>query len=131
MKQADIVKLVIAFIVVLVVGAASFFLGDKHASESMKVISVTPTQAANAMKGDHFYSDYKHRTLLISGVVSSTNKSPHSLTVGFETRSSFKTLCDVSDTAAAVHPGQTIRVVAEGGTAERQSSAVLLQCTLL
>lgn len=132
MDRAKIIKLVVVVLIVMAVGAVSFLFGDKHGVESMTIKRITPDQAASAMQGDHFYSDYRENTLMVSGTVSSISKNSNDSLVTFETGSPFKTRCDFGSTAAAVHRGETITILSEGGSAQRQASAVLLKgCILL
>jgi len=132
MKHTQLAKLIILVLVLIVVGFASFFLGSKHAVESMTIKRVTPTQIAEAMKGDHFYSDYKENTLLVKGTISTVSQSNGDLVVGFKTSSSYGALCDFGNSGVSFRTGGTITVLAESGPAERQPSAVLLKgCVLL
>jgi hypothetical protein len=132
MDQTKIIKLVAVVLLIIVVGIVSFFFGDKHALETLTIKRITPDQAASAMQGDHFYTDYRENTLLISGTVSSISTNNNDSVVTFKTSSAFKTVCDFKNLRSAIHPGETITALSEGGSAERQTSAVLLQdCTLL
>jgi hypothetical protein len=126
LEQTKIIKLIALVLVFIVVGLAAFFFGDRHGLESMTIKRVTPDQAATAMKGDHFYSDYGASTLLIKGTVSSVYKTSDDLVVTFQTNSSFKTICDFGNSSAAIQPRDTITALSEGGSAKRQQSAVLL-----
>jgi hypothetical protein len=131
MEQAKIIKLAGLALALILIGAVSFFLGDRHGLESMAITRITPDQAASAMKEDHFYSDYGPRTLLVKGNVSAVYKTSDDLVVTFRTNSDFKTICDFGNSSAAIQPRQTITALSEGGSARRQSSAVLLtHCVL-
>ena len=118
-------------VVLLGLGVAAFFLGDKHGVESMSVKRITPDQAAAAMKGDYFYSNYRENTLLVSGSVFAVTTTSTDQVVTFKTGSAFKALCDFGSSAPAIHPGDTITALSEGGSAERQVSAVLLKNCVL
>jgi hypothetical protein len=113
-----------------VVGVGSFFLGDKHAVDSLTVKRVTPNQVSAAMTGDHFYSDYRESTLLVTGTASPITRSGSSAIVTFATGSSFKTRCDFASYTGGIRTGDSIKAISEGALAERQPSAVLLKnCT--
>ena len=131
MKQAKIIQLIVLAIVLLVVAAVAFFLGDKHAVQTMTIKRVTPDQAAVAMKGDYFYSNYRENTLLVSGTVSVVSKTSNDLIVTFKTSAAFETMCDFGNFTSAIRPGDTITALSEGGLAERQPSAVLLKNCVL
>jgi len=131
MKQAHFLKPVAVVLLVIVLALGSYFLGDKHGVETMSVKRVNPTQIAEAMKGDHFYSDYRENSLLVSGTVSTISKNNGDVTVGFDTTSSFRVLCDFDNTTASFHSGDNITALSEGGSAQRQPSAVLLKNCVL
>jgi hypothetical protein len=132
MKQAQIAKLVVLVLVVLFVGAASFFFGDKHALESMTIRQVTPTEIAQAMKDDHFWQTYRENTLLVKGTVSSVSNPNGDVVIGLKTESSYKSFCDLGVSDHVFETGDQVTVMAESGPAERQPSAVLLKgCVLL
>jgi hypothetical protein len=109
------------------VGGFSYFLGGKHALETLRVSRVTPDQIAEAMKDDRFFADYRERTLLVTGTVGSLTGDVGGEIVRFRTASRFAALCDLRDNAPRAHRGQQLTVVAEGATAERQSAAVMLR----
>ena len=109
------------------VGGVSFFLGDKHALEALRIQEVTPTQIANAMQEDRFFAEYRERTLLVTGAVTSLSADKHGERVRFRTRSRFGALCDLRGRIRGVRPSARITVIAEGATAERQSAAVMLR----
>jgi hypothetical protein len=109
------------------VGGVSYFLGDKHALETLRVRRVTPDQIAKAMKDDRFFADYRERTLLVTGTVASLTGDVGGEIVRFRTASRFAALCDLRDKAPQADRGQQLTVIAEGATAERQSAAVMLR----
>jgi hypothetical protein len=117
-------------LVLAVVGGGFFFLGDKQAVESLTIKRVTPKQLSAAMAGDHFYSDYRESTLLVTGTAASIRRSGNSAIVTFATGSSFKTLCEFASDTGEIRAGDSIKAISEGALAERQPSAVLLKnCT--
>ena len=109
------------------VGGVSFFLGDKHALEALRVSHVTPGQIAKAMKEDRFFADYRERTLLVTGTIESVTGDVGGVIIRFRTASRFAALCDLRDRSSAVRRGVRLTVIAEGATAERQSAAVMLR----
>ena len=109
------------------VGGISYFLGDKHALQALRIERVTPDQVAKAMKEDRFFADYRERTLLVTGTVASVTRDVGGEVVRFGTTSQFAALCDLRDSAPQAHRGRQLTVIAEGATAERQSAAVMLR----
>lgn len=119
-------------VVLLVVGAVSYFLGNQHGVENMTIKHVEPTALAQAMKDDHFYTDYRENTLLVKGTVFSVTKTSDDLQVQFKANSSYKAICDFGNSQSDIRPGNTITALTEGGAAERQAAGVLLKaCQLL
>ena len=117
-------------LVLAVVAVGSFFLGDKHALDSLAIKRVTPSQVSAAMSADHFYSDYGESTLLVTGTAASITRSGSGAIVTFATGSPFKTLCDFASYTGRNRMGDSIKAISEGALAERQPSAVLLKdCT--
>jgi len=115
----------------VVVGAAVFFLGGKHAVETMSIKRASANELAEAMKHDHFFSSYKENTLLVQGIVVSADPKSGGGMVSLRTGSTFSLTCDLGDQPMNVHIGDTVKVLAEGASAERQPSGVLLRgCTI-
>jgi len=130
MRKRLVAKRCAAVLLVLAVVGGTFFLGDKQAVESLTIKRVTPKQLSAAMAGDHFYSDYRESTLLVTGTAASIRRSGNSAIVTFATGSSFKTLCDFASYTGEIQTGDIIKAISEGALAERQPSAVLLKnCT--
>jgi len=111
---------------ILIVAAAAFLGGHQVALRNLTFKNVSATQAAQAMKNDEFYADYKDNTLIIHGTVSSVSQQSGDVIVGLKTNSTYQTLCKLNS-APNIKPGAAITVAAIGGNAVRQSSAVLLQ----
>jgi hypothetical protein len=122
------ILLTLAILVLFVgVGAAAFFLGDTHAVQAMTVRRATPNDVAEAMKADRFFSTYRENTLILQGTVVSASAT----TLGLETGSDYSLTCALPGPDASVHVGDTVTVLAEGASAERQPSGVLLrECTI-
>ena len=120
--------LIIAVVVLIVVaaGVGGFVLGGIQSVRGMTVRRATPHQLAEAMKGDHFYSDYRTAALVVSGTVTSVGRRGDHLIVGFQTDSAYGCSCELG--AATVPPsiGATFTVVTVGEAAERLPAAVLL-----
>ena len=114
------------------VGGIAFLLGGSNALASLTVREATPDQLAAAMQMDQFYSDYNEDALVVRGLVASLAGDGSGAVLQFRTQSAFTTRCQLDRYPATVHPGDTISVMAQGATAERLASAVLLEgCSLL
>jgi len=112
------------------VGIAAF-LGDHYALSNLTVEQATPDELAAAMQNDHFYSDYNEATLVVRGVVASIAGDGPGAVLQFQTQGVYQTRCQLDHYPSTVHPGDTITVVAEGATAERLPTGVLLKgCSL-
>jgi hypothetical protein len=114
-------------VVVLGIVVVAFLLGGRSAMVGLSIKRVTATDIANAMKDDHFYSDYGQSTLLLDGTVVSVSTRGNDLIAEFKTNSAYQALCDLgAHSASGPHVGDRILVIAEGASGERQPSAVLL-----
>src|ERR1019366_4150156 len=80
-------------IVFFVIASASFFLGWRNTLNGLTIKTITSTEAANAMKGDNFYSNYNENTLIMHGIISSLQNQKNNYTVGLVTNSTYKTYC--------------------------------------
>jgi len=116
----------IGFIAVLVIIAA-FLLGWRHGLDNLSIKQITPTQAANAMQGDHFYSDYGENALLVRGTVAASNNNPSNLIVTFITGTGYNAACNFGVYRASFRPGEIITALSMGALAQRQPSGVMLQ----
>ncbi len=111
----------------LLAGAGLFFAGDKYAVDHLLVVRVTPAQLAQAMAGDYFYSNYRDRTLLLSGTVSAIDQ-PHGVPeLIFKSAAGYQVRCTFDKSTSVPIVGSNITVVAEGARAERLSTGVLLR----
>jgi hypothetical protein len=121
--------LIIAVLALIVLAAAvgGFVLGDIQSVKGIAVKRATPQQLAEAMKGDHFYSDYRKSALLVSGTVASVTRSSGHLVVGFRTGSTYGASCDLGALTVAPRVGETFTVLTVGQAAERLPAAVLLR----
>jgi hypothetical protein len=120
-----------AVLAVVVLCGGFYFLGSKSAEQGMSVKRITPQAAAEAMQQDHFYSDNRENTLIVTGLVASIAPQNGHLVVTFKTAGSFKARCQLAANALGVQAGDTVKFLTEGGTAQRQPDGVLLtDCTL-
>lgn len=113
-------------LIIIVVGLVAGFVGQQNALKNLSFKNVSAHQAAQAMKNDEFFSDYKENTLIIRGKVSSATKQGAGTKVGLETSSTYQLFCDLSNDSSNFKVGDNIVIEAIGGSAVRQSSAVLM-----
>lgn len=131
MDKLKSLKYPLAVIITIVVGIGLFFLGSKYALDHLSFRQITATQAANAMKDDHFWSSYRENTLLITGDVVSVSKNGNNTSVGFKTDSSYGANCNFANFSGTITKGQTIKIMTIANAAEREPSAVKLNNCLL
>ncbi len=117
---------------VAAVGGIAFFSGERYALDRLTVYEATPGQLAAAMQNDEFYADYNEDTLVVRGQIASLTEDGVGAVMQFQTPGAFTTRCQLEHYPMTVHPGDTISVLAQGATAERLASAVLLRgCSLI
>jgi hypothetical protein len=126
MNQPKLIKSAIVILLLIVVATGGYFGGWRSALSNLTIKMATPTQIAQAMKNDNFYSTYNENTLEVRGLVSSVDKQGRDVVIGFSTNSSFKTLCNLGNVATNLQKGNMVTVLAEAATAERQTQAVML-----
>lgn len=132
MKQSLLLKYIIVVSLLVIVAGGSSFLTWRMTLNKLTIKSVSPTQIANAMKDDNFFSNYNENTLLVKGTVSTINRQGNDWIIGLRTSSSYKSLCDLGNTPTRLQKGDNLTVLAEAATAERQTNAVLLKnCIIL
>ena len=102
-NQFKLAVSVATILLVIFVGGLAFYLGDYYALDNLAIEQITPNQAANAMKGDYFYSNYREDSLMMEGKINSVSKTGNNFIIGFSTGSSFKTYCQLSKPAASIH----------------------------
>lgn len=127
MTKRVLVVVICAVLVIAGVAAVSFFVGHQVALRNLSFKTVSPTQAAEAMQKDEFYSDYKENTLIIRGAISSIQQQNGGTTLGLKTSTSFKLFCSLKPKIQSVKIGDEVTIEAIGGNAERQPAAVLLK----
>lgn len=120
-------KILMASIVLLllVANGASYWFGSIHAWRAESVQRTTPSQMADAMQHDHFYSSYGKSAVLFSGKVTSARPSGDDSLVAFETDRPYSVTCQFSGKISA-KAGDTIAVTTAAGSADRQKAGVLL-----
>ncbi|HUD81194.1 MAG TPA: hypothetical protein VMR08_01010 [Patescibacteria group bacterium] len=126
MNKSKIIRISIIVIILIFVGAAGFYAGWSFALSKLTVKTITPTQAANAMKNDDFYSNYNENMLEIHGVVASITDKNNDLVIGLATNSTYKTYCDLGHVPTKPQKESLVTVMAGGATARRQPNAVVL-----
>jgi len=126
-----LLKYPLLIVIAILACLACFFLGSKHALAHLSIRQITPTQAANAMKDDHFWSSYREDTLIITGEVLSVNKSGGTTIVSFKTDSTYGMECSFAYSIDTITKGQTVRVTAIANSGERESSSVRLNNCVL
>jgi hypothetical protein len=123
-RNTKIILTVVAAFLLLANGA-SFWFGTLHARQTSGVQQVTPTQLADAMQNDHFYSSYGGAALLFSGTVANVQQQNGDSLVRFSAGHTFAVTCQFAG-APKIHAGQKLAVAAPGGSAERLAKGVLL-----
>ena len=113
--------------VIVLAIAGSFLLGTKHALDGLHFTRASASELAQAMQDDHFYSDYRESALIVRGTVSSVSAQRGHEIVELDTGLSTAVLCDLGTVQDSMHAGEVVTVLAEGATAERQTSAVMLR----
>ena len=123
-KPSSSILTVIAVIVFFVLIIGAFLIGNRMAFNGLSFKNVTANQAAEAMKNDDFYSNYKENILIIRGQVSSYSKSGTTTTIGLKTDSSYSLSCTLNDASVFDKVGDVITIEGIGGTAVRDPSGV-------
>jgi hypothetical protein len=117
---------VVAVVFVAGAGAVGYQAGRIITARGLTVTRVTPHQAAEAMKGDHFFSDYGRSALILEGTVTAVTRNGSDTVVALASDSSFGTSCDMGALSMSPKVGDRFTVVTSGGSAERLPSGVLL-----
>jgi hypothetical protein len=119
-KARALFFIVPASIVLVGVCVAAYWIGDLQSLRSVTLERVTPTQVAEAMKSDQFFSDYRTTVLIMQGTVVSVDTNKKTSIVRFETNSSFSTSCSFDKAPRIILPGTSITVISVGADATRQ-----------
>jgi len=123
-----------SILLICIIGVFSYKIGLRSAN--MQVKDITPKQLAEAMLGDHFYSDNPSTMLLVSGKVSSVSNQYGNTLVEFQTTTKPSVLpkvtCDFKN-AVSIKKGETIRILTMAYAAKREHTAdvVLQNCYLV
>ncbi len=95
----------------------------------MSIVRVTPTQVAQAMKDDGFFSAYDAEVLIMRGRVLTIESSESESLVRLKTNSTYATWCSITKASLAAIDGSVMTVICLGDNATRQKGGVLLgQC---
>ncbi len=119
-----------ALAAILIAGAGSWWLGSLHARRNVGIERVTPAQLADAMQQDSFYSAYGDTAVLFSGKVLSVTEHNNTTLVTFTTGRPYSVTCQFASNVS-VKNDQTLSIAAPAGSAERQTSGVLLHNCLI
>lgn len=95
-------------------------------SPTSTILRITADDAARAMAGDRFFSDYGQATLVISGRVGDVAVSGNNTRIALETSTSSVVICEAFG-ASAVMAGDTIQVRVRATDAQRDDAGVLLR----
>lgn len=119
---------VVCLAAVALAAIVSWLTGRQHALRDLAVIDVSASAAARAMQDDHFYSDYEGKVLVIHGTVASIQTTSGGRQITLRTDSTFGLTCATAGPAEAAQPsvGSVVSLIAIGGNAVREPSAVLL-----
>ena len=123
-RNTKIIITVAAFVLIFANGA-SFWFGNLHARQAVGIERVSPTQLADAMLHDSFYSHYGDAALLFSGKVINVQQKNTVTIATFETNSAYALECQFSG-VGQIKLGDTMSIAAPGGSAERLPHGVLL-----
>lgn len=88
-------------------------------------VPVSADQIALAMQEDHFFSDYRNATLVVSGTVASVTSENGDAIIELATSIPTKVRCDLGAGPVAVRVGEPVKVTSSDG--ERVPDAVLLR----
>jgi len=95
------------------------------ATAPARTVSVSADQIASAMQGDHFYSDYRNATLVVSGTVTAVTSDGGDTVLELATSIPTKVRCDIGTARTSIRVGAAVTVTSSDG--ERVPSAVLLR----
>jgi len=114
--------------IVVVAVVASWMFGRQHALTNLAFVDVSASTAAQAMQDDHFYSDYGDKVLVVQGTVATVPGTPGGRQVALRTDGTFGLTCTLMARVAGpqLSVGAVVRLVAIGGTAQREPSSVNL-----
>jgi hypothetical protein len=132
MGKLKVIMLPVCIVVIVIMLLMGFyFLGDKYALDHLSVRQITPTQAANAMKNDHFWASYRENILVIHGSVNSITQSSDAALVRFKTNSTYSAVCSFTNPSVKISKGQNIQILTIAYAAQREPSGVKFHTCLL
>lgn len=108
------------------VAGAGYLVGSAEAISNLAVLKVTPTELANAMRADTFYSSYSMSSLVVRGIVSSVSSDKGATVINFKTAGPFGVSCRLDPSDTSPTSGMAVTVVSEGNNALRKTDDVLL-----
>lgn len=111
--------------VLLLANGASYWFGILHARAAVGIEHVTPTQLADAMQQDDFYSTYANTAVLFSGHVTAIQKKDNVTIATFKTDHAFALECQFPASPQIIS-GESIAVAAPAGSADRLQHGVML-----
>jgi len=119
-------RVILATLAVALAACASPAPTTPSASATPTVVRITADDAARAMAGDHFYSDYGQAILVISGRVGGITVTGNNSRVALTTSTAAVVLCETFG-APDVKTGDTISVRVRATDALRDDAGVLLR----
>ncbi len=107
----------------LVLAASGFVAAWLRVPQTMTVRRVGVQDAVHAMAGDHFYSDYRLSTLLVTATVARDEPALRRITFAGTGRN--VAMCQLSNTGGLPAPGTTVTVATVAARAVRVPDGVL------
>ena len=116
-----------AVLIILFALLAAFVIGHQMALRNLSFKNVSATQAAEAMKNDDFYDNYKENVVIIRGQITSIYKNANTIKIGLKTTSTYGLQCTLNTNFFKGKIGDVITIEGIGGNAVREPAGVLLQ----
>jgi hypothetical protein len=124
-------KYPVFMVIVFALFIGFFFLNSIYTLDHLVIRQITATQAADAIKNDHFWVSYREDTLPLTGEVTSVTKSGNDTEVGLKTDSFYTAECSLKNFQGTITHGQTIKLLTIANDAERMPSGVKLKKCLI
>jgi hypothetical protein len=119
-------RVICATIAVTVAACAGPAPSASSPSATPTVVRISADEAARAMAGDHFYSDYGQAILVISGRVGGVTVTGNNSRIALVTSTAAVVLCETFG-APDVKAGDAIEVRVRASDALRDDAGVLLR----
>jgi hypothetical protein len=119
-------RVILATLAVAAAACASPAPTTPSASATPTVVRITADDAARAMAGDHFYSDYGQAILVISGRVGDIIVTGNNSRIALATSTAAVVICETFG-APDVKTGDAISVRVRASDALRDDAGVLLR----